>query len=60
MGTWIGIAASCLVGLSALVAIAYNVWKWRNKHKLVAAKVGSQTSSDSSSSSRVGRRRGIV
>jgi hypothetical protein len=59
MGTWIGIAASCLVGLSALVAIAYNVWKWRNKHKLVAAKVGSQTSSGSSSS-RVGRRRGIV
>jgi hypothetical protein len=37
-GTWVGIAASCLVGVSALVAIAYNVWKWRNKRKLVAAR----------------------
>jgi hypothetical protein len=39
-GTIVGIVASSLVGLSAVVAIAYNVWKWVNKHKLVVAKHG--------------------
>jgi hypothetical protein len=27
----IGIATSVLVGISALLTIAYNVWRWRNK-----------------------------
>jgi hypothetical protein len=48
VGTWIGIASSCLVGVSALVAIAYNVWKWRNKHKLLAVKANIRTSLASS------------
>jgi hypothetical protein len=37
-GAIVGIVTSSLVGLSAIVAIAYNLWKWVNKHRLVAAK----------------------
>ena len=33
-----GIVASSLVGLSAVNTIAYNLWKWVNNHRLVAAK----------------------
>jgi hypothetical protein len=36
----VGIVASSLVGLSAVITIAYNLWKWANKHRLVAAKHG--------------------
>jgi hypothetical protein len=52
LGAWIGIGASCLVGVSALITIAYNVWKWKNKLNLIAAKSGSQTHSASSGSSK--------
>lgn len=45
IGAWIGIGASCLVGVSALVTIAYNLWKWRNKRMLVAAKSSSSSGS---------------
>uniref|UniRef100_A0A383VK75 Uncharacterized protein n=1 Tax=Tetradesmus obliquus TaxID=3088 RepID=A0A383VK75_TETOB len=37
-GVIVGIVASSLVGLSAIITIAYNLWKWANKHRLVAAK----------------------
>jgi hypothetical protein len=36
----VGIVASSLVGVSAIITIAYNLWKWANKHRLVAAKHG--------------------
>jgi hypothetical protein len=51
LGAWIGIGASCLVGISALVAIAYNIWKWKHKLSLLAAKSGGQTSARAGSGS---------
>jgi hypothetical protein len=48
----IGIATSSLVGVSALLTIAYNVWRWKNK--LVKAKGSSNLGPMSSAPSAIG------